>query len=305
VTGMRRLDLTNQHDFFARAQSSPVRAWEIQRDAFERLQRERPELFVALDSGLMLLAPRGTHARLHFAFDGIESFRHEFGPALLRLLDAAKSDEVAAGVFLRFTDLPNRPYVEPVLTASLFEMHYEWMEMNLTDLSTAVASGEIAPGFRLRPARADEYDAFAIVDRSAFPQDPFSPADYAEALERAGRVLFLEERKSRRLAGYLILAFDPDGAGRVRVVGLHEDLRRRGLGESLMRWSIAWFKERGTKGVRLNVRVDNPPAFALYRKLGFAPGRRGLVYRRPTAPDEIEALKAKQSGSYIKFGGWR
>ncbi len=131
MTEMRRLDLTDRHDAFARAQSSPIRAFEIRRDAFERLQRERPRLVAVLDSGLMLIAPRGGHAWLHFAFDGIESFRREFASVLPALLDALKPDEVPGGLHVRFTDLPNRPYVEPVLEASLFEMRYEWMEMNL------------------------------------------------------------------------------------------------------------------------------------------------------------------------------
>ncbi len=302
---MRRLDLTNQRDAFAKAQSSPIRAFEISRDAFERLQRERSRLVAVLDSGLMLIAPRGGHASLYFAFDGIESFRRDFPPVLVALLDALNIDETPGGLHLRFTDLPNRPYVEPVLEASLFEMRYEWMEMNLTDLSPAAVPDDLAPGFLLRPARIDEFDALAVVDASAFAQDPWLPADFIDAIEHAAQVRMLEERETGRLAGYVILDFDPDGAGKVRVIATHAEFRRRGLGEAMMRWSIAWFAGQGITGVRLNVRTDNPPAFTLYRKLGFVPGRRGLVYRRPTARDELEAMTANRKGTYIKFGGWR
>ena len=305
MTEMRRLDVTDRRDAFARAQSSPVRGFEIRRDTFERLQAERPRLVAVLDSGLMLIAPRGGHAWLHFAFDGIESFRRDFPPALPTLVDALAPDEAPGGLYLRFTDLPNRPYVEPVLEASLFEMRYEWMEMNLTDLSPATVPDDLASGFLLRPARTDEFDAFAVVDASAFAQDPWLPVDYMDAVEHAAQMRMLEEHETGRLAGYIILDFDPDGAGKVRVIATHAEFRRRGLGEAMMRWSIAWFRERGAASVRLNVRVDNPPALTLYRKLGFVPGRRGLVYRRPTARDELEAMAANRKGTFIKFGGWR
>ncbi len=144
-----------------------------------------------------------------------------------------------------------------------------------------------------------------MVDASAFSQDPWLPADFIDAIEHAAQVRMLGEREVGRLAGYVILDFDPDGAGKVRVIGVHRDFQRRGLGEAMIRWSIAWFRERGAANVRLNVRVDNPPAFTLYRKLGFVPGRRGLLYRRPTARDELEAMTANRKGTFIKFGGWR
>jgi ribosomal protein S18 acetylase RimI-like enzyme len=306
MTQMRRLEAPKKDDLFETARTSPLRSFDIEREDFERLGRERPELIAATDTGLMLVAAKGSRAWLCYGFDSIESFRRDFQPALQVLVDGLAADEAPSGLFLRFTDLPNRPYVEPVLAASFFELRYEWIEMKLLDLPGGPApSDEVVPGFVLRPVALDEYDAFAAVDAAAFAQDPWLPADFVEAVTRASQMRALEERESGRLVGYVILHLEAGHVGKVSVVAVHPDFQRRGLGEAMLRWSLAWFREEAMRRAKLNVRVDNPTAIALYRKLGFVSGRSGLVYRRPTARDELDAMASKRKGTYIKFGGWR
>lgn len=306
MTQMRRLEAPKAGDLFEGGRSSPVRSFDLEREDFERLRQDRPELIAATQTGLMLIAPKGSRAWLCYGFDSIESFRREFQPTLQVLVNALEADEVQNGVFLRLTDLPNRPYVEPVLAASFFELRYEWIEMDLVDLpGEPIPSDEVVPGFVLRPAALDEYDAFGAVDAAAFAQDPWLPADFVEAVTHASQIRALEKRESGRLVGYVVLHLEVGHVGKVSVIAVHPDFQRRGLGEAMMRWSLAWFREQGMRRAKLNVRVDNPTAIALYRKLGFLPGRRGLVYRRPTARDELDAIASKRKGTYIKFGGWR
>jgi ribosomal-protein-alanine N-acetyltransferase len=306
MTGMRRLDAMKKGDLYERGRAGLVRAFDISRDEFDQLQNDHPGLIASTDTGLMLLQPSGSRARLSYAFDSIDSLRQTFRPMLDRLLASLDVEEAKSGIRLRFTDLPNRPYVEPVLADCLFELDYEWMQMDLAALPDGPApSDEIAPGFVLRPAAAADYEAFAAIDAAAFGRDNWLPADFADAAAHASQMRMLEDAGTGRAAAYLILQVDDGRVGKVRVLAVHPDFQHRGLGEAMMRWSLASFRQQGMRRAMLNVKVDNPVAIALYRKLGFAPGRRGLVYRRPTGKEEIDKLASKRKGTYIKFGGWR
>jgi ribosomal protein S18 acetylase RimI-like enzyme len=46
-------------------------------------------------------------------------------------------------------------------------------------------------------------------------------------------------------------------------------LRRRGIGEQLVRRFLAWARDQQVAGISVAVAPENEPALALYRKLGF------------------------------------
>ena len=306
MTQMRRLDVPRRRDPFERGRTSAVRCFDIEREEFERVQRERPELVAASETALMLLSPRGSRAWLHYGFDSIDAFRREFRKMLENLAGSLKADEASSGIFLWYTDLPNRPYIEPVLSECLFAVKYEWMEMDLAALlEQPTPSDEMAPGFILRSVPASEYEAVADVDAAAFPDDTGLAADFVEAAKRASEMRVLEERKSGRLAGYVGLRIEEGRAGKVTFLAVLPEYQRRGFGEEMLRWGLGWFRARGMRRARLIVLTDNAPAIALYRKLGFVPGQRGLTYRRPTSRQELDETASKRKGTYIKFGGWR
>jgi ribosomal protein S18 acetylase RimI-like enzyme len=54
----------------------------------------------------------------------------------------------------------------------------------------------------------------------------------------------------------------------VKDLVVHEEWRRRGLGEALLRHVLDVFRARGAAGVELKVDADNAPAFRLYERLG-------------------------------------
>ena len=305
MTQMRRLQVPKKGDLFERGRMSPVRSFDIERDEFGRVQRERPELVPASETGLMLLSPKGSRAWLCYGFDSIEALRREFRPMLDSLAGSLKADEATTGIFLWYTDQPNRPYIEPVLSECFFALQYEWMEMDLAALPEEPApSDQVEPGFILRPVAPSEYESIAVIDVAAFADDTWLAADFVETARRASEMRVLEERHSGRIAGYVGLVAE-GGTGKVAFLAVQPEFQRRGLGEAMLRWSLAWFRRQGTRRAKLIVRVDNAPAIALYRKLGFVPGRRGLVYRRPRSKQELDELASKRKGTYIKFGGWR
>jgi ribosomal protein S18 acetylase RimI-like enzyme len=306
MTQMRRLDIPRKDDLYERGRTSPVRSFDIEREEFERIQRERPELVAASETGLMLLSPKGSRAWLLYAFDSIDTLRREFRPMFEGLAGSLKADEAKNGVFLWYTDQPNRPYVEPVLSECLFTLKDEWMEMDLVALpDEPEPADDIAPGFVLRPVAPSEYEALAAIDVAAFADDTWQAADFIDAAKRAFEMRVLEERASGRLVGYVGLRVQEGRVGKVSLLTVHPEYQRRGLGEAMLRWGLAWFRGQGTRRARLTVHTDNPAAIALYRKLGFVPGQRGLTYRRPTSKQELDEMAAKRKGTYIKFGGWR
>lgn len=53
-------------------------------------------------------------------------------------------------------------------------------------------------------------------------------------------------------------------------MGVHPEFRGRGIGEALVRACLDKTPRKGITRIELDVRADNAPAIALYRKLGFA-----------------------------------
>ena len=65
---------------------------------------------------------------------------------------------------------------------------------------------------------------------------------------------------------------------------VRQEARRSGLGRALVEGALARARERGCARVELDANEDNPPALALYQRLGFSavsesPGGRNLLMR--------------------------
>jgi ribosomal protein S18 acetylase RimI-like enzyme len=303
---MRRLEIPSKKDVFERGSKNVVRSFEISREQVQRLQKERPELVAAKEAGVMLLQPQGNRAWLSYGFESVDVLRREFRSMLEGLTKSLRADEAKSGIFLWFVDQPNRPYIEPVLADCLFELRHEWMEMALARLPEGASpADEIAPGFILGHAVAGKQEAAAAIDVAAFADNAWQMADFVGAAGRAAEFRVLKERESSRVAGYIGLWLEEGRVGKIDLLGVHADFRRRGLAEAMLRWSLAWFREQGMRRAKLAVHTDNTAAIALYRKLGFAHERSGLTYRRPTDERELAEMAQKRKGTYVKFGDWR
>ncbi len=69
-------------------------------------------------------------------------------------------------------------------------------------------------------------------------------------------------------SGTALMHPDKPTAFFVNELGVHEDVRRQGIGDSLLRRIIDIARSRGCEGVWLGTEPDNPAALGLYRKNG-------------------------------------
>jgi ribosomal protein S18 acetylase RimI-like enzyme len=88
----------------------------------------------------------------------------------------------------------------------------------------------------------------------------------------AGRFITLaEDVEGVRLLGYVGWQVNPDGSGRLELVAVHPQARRRGVGAAVCRAALVRLKERGVTVVHIGTGGDDfhAPARRLYESLGF------------------------------------
>jgi ribosomal protein S18 acetylase RimI-like enzyme len=75
-----------------------------------------------------------------------------------------------------------------------------------------------------------------------------------------------------RLLGYVGWQVHPDGSGRLQMVAVHPDVRRRGVGSAVCRAALAYLKDHGVTVVHVGTGGDafHAPARRLYESLGFS-----------------------------------
>lgn len=296
---------------FARLQRGAISYVRLTEDDFRLLERERPDLIVDGDDALLAGQPSVDFLRLHYAFPDRDVFAQRFPAMLARLLPAVRPEDATFGIRLRFSALPDRSYVEPVLRGQAFQVIREWTEMNLHDLSAyGPVADDLAPGVVLRAVCADDAGAIAHLDTVSFPTPYLTPEAARRSLDGARRLVagatvfrLLEDTVARRPAGLLHLDVRPGGTGNISTIAVDPEYLRRGLGEAMMRWALGWFRSQGLRRATLTVSAGNGAAIALYRKLGFAAGEIGLDYRRPIDEDEVRQVLEKHAAEHITVRG--
>ena len=297
---LKRLGTAPTQDPFRMAQRSPLRSVTLSEEQFRALEREHPDHIVVEGATALIAQPRQGRIDLHYAFPGRDAFASTFPRLLERLLPALRQEEAPFGCWLRLTDRTSRPFLEPVLFAHAFEISREWMEMVLVELpDVGSPADEVAPGYVLRPASPDDADDIVRLEELAFPSPALTVELAQEAMQTAPVFRVLEERKSGALVGSLVLERRPAATGHIANIAVHPDEQRRGLGEAMMRWALAWAKREGLRRATLGVSIDNTAAIALYRKLGFVPGELGIDYRRPIDEEEVRQVLDKHRASHI------
>ena len=295
---LKRLD-TTPRDPYQRALKSRLRHIALSEEAFNELRHSQQDHVVIEETGLLIAQPYQGAIGLQYAFPDSDQFVRHFPTMFSRLLPALTIEEAPMGIRLRHTDSSSRPYVEPVLSAHAFEVMRDWIRMELAELPNASLDNRIDDGFLLREAHSDDAEAIVEVESVAFPMSWLTPDVVRRSVDQGPVFRVLEDISSGRAIGFLRLRADRPEEGYVSDVALHPEYQRRGLGEAMLRWALARFREDGLRSAALTVSSDNGPAIALYRKLGFTAGEAGIDYHRPIDEDEVRQVLEKNRASHI------
>ncbi len=145
----------------------------------------------------------------------------------------------------------------------------------------------VTPAIRIRDATPADLDAVEVLESRIFDSDQLSRRSLRYYIgSPTARFLVMEQ--SGTIIGDAIVAFRRNArVARLYSIAIHPDYAGEGHGSRLLAASEAAAREHGAKALRLEVRADNAPAIALYRKSGYAEfGRHGGYYE-----DGMDALR--------------
>lgn len=118
----------------------------------------------------------------------------------------------------------------------------------------------------------------AALEREAFP-DPWAPDQVAGELALSTTRAWIATGDRAEATAYATFRVVGEEAELVRVA-VRPSGRRQGLARRLLDRALSRLAQEGVGVVFLDVREDNAPALALYRRLGFDEvGRRARYYR--------------------------
>ena len=133
--------------------------------------------------------------------------------------------------------------------------------------------------------RADA-DAIAVLSRDCIEQG----LQWSWTTQRVRRcidnrdtnVIVIRDRGA--IAGFAIMKYG-DAEAQLFLLGIRPSHRRRGIGTALLSWLAVTARTAGIKVVRLQVRLTNDAAIALYRSVGFrSTGVQARITRAPRTP---------------------
>lgn len=127
-----------------------------------------------------------------------------------------------------------------------------------------------APLPRIRPATPADLDALAALEACAFAGDRMSRAQYRRHLAGGRAAVLVADLPGAGLAGSA-LVFYRKGSARARLysIATAPAARGRGIGTALLAAAEQAARGHGCHALRLEVRVDNATAMALYERAGY------------------------------------
>lgn len=134
-------------------------------------------------------------------------------------------------------------------------------------------------GYRVAPARAEDLDEIARIERSSFLvpwKREFFETELSEPY-RYARVLAGEPGASPRVGGYLF-AVSLYEEFHINKIATDPRLRNLGLGRRLLEDALDRARALGATAVTLEVRVSNLPAREFYKSYGFREAYRRRGY---------------------------
>lgn len=146
------------------------------------------------------------------------------------------------------------------------------------------------PSFTIRDASRADVAALARIERDSFVSDRLSLTSLRRLVRAGSAACRLAEAEGAAL-GYYILLFRADSpAARLYSIAVDPAARGGGVARALLKDAETVVAARGRSALRLEVRVDNPAAIALYESEGFGTfGRRSGYYA-----DGTDALRYRK-----------
>jgi ribosomal-protein-alanine acetyltransferase len=141
----------------------------------------------------------------------------------------------------------------------------------------------------IRPAQERDIDSLLPIEHRCFHHDRLTRLDFHRALKAKSAVLLVAE-EGGALLGYALLKVRGRQA-HLESLAVDPPARRIGLGRTLLLAAEQAVQERGAMHMRLEIREDNPAAYALYRALGYRQHGTWLEYYE----DEADALRLRKA----------
>ncbi|MGH8015244.1 MAG: ribosomal protein S18-alanine N-acetyltransferase [Candidatus Zixiibacteriota bacterium] len=122
---------------------------------------------------------------------------------------------------------------------------------------------------RIRPASKKDLPALVNLEQIAFQKDAFKPRRIRYLLNSARSSVFVLEHKKEIIGAAYLLWHKNRHNGRIYNIVISPKLQGKGLGAKLLRKCEQECRKRRCGYVSLEVRIDNKPAIAFYKKHGF------------------------------------
>ena len=122
----------------------------------------------------------------------------------------------------------------------------------------------------VRAATPADLEALVALELRAFSGDRMSRAQYRRHLASAGAAVLVADAPGEELLGSALVFFRK-GSARARLysIATAPAARGRGIGMQRLAAAEAAARDRGCRALRLEVRVDNAVAIALYERVGY------------------------------------
>lgn len=121
----------------------------------------------------------------------------------------------------------------------------------------------------IRKATIKDIDEIMEIEKGSFDwYDIFPKNLFQQYLKEYNDGFYVALDQFESIVGYAILA-EKNRYGYVLSIAVHPKNRNKGVAVLLMNFLESKSKEKSFKKLNLDVRVDNRPAIAVYRKLGF------------------------------------
>jgi ribosomal-protein-alanine acetyltransferase len=141
----------------------------------------------------------------------------------------------------------------------------------------------------IRPATDRDIDFLLPIEHRSFHHDRLTRLDFHRAVSAKSAVLLVAEEGSVVLA-YALIRIRGRQA-HLESLAVDPDARRLGLGRALLKAAEEAVLARGALHMRLEIREDNPGAYALYRALGYRQHGTWLEYYE----DQSDALQLRKA----------